>query len=444
MMRMEIGIADPRSAGKPIRAPKKRFMIDERHSIVNGHLLIEYVAEESIYAGKMWYPWDTYGRYLYSDLVLIPDLIEGIGDSTPRITRFLMQMRNTRMNQTTDAINNRLMPMMKALEGDNWTDQDLDRTGWARILTVRDMNEIAPLEEPEFPSEAFEDQAQLIREMQQAEPAMQDFQPGTEAVPQAGKLATTAVLQSRAADAILADELNCLSQFVHEVSEIDLALNQQAMEEAQTIGPGQGGKRADQVITALSSRTSGGNPHEITIDPMDIQEEFDIIPEDGSTLADDDEFIIGKLQNGFLMAAQNPDVFNKRYFGQELAARIPGIDPDKAMAPPPQPPPPPPPQPPRVSVNVAIKGENLAPDVQTALLEQAGLPHEGTAVLSTVKAGADAIEHVSRAADHAANLERPADAGAGGAEGASSNAPDSTAGIRSPKGLGRSKGQSGS
>lgn len=439
MMRESIGISDPSTAGKPVRPARRRFMIDERHSIVNGHLLIEFVAEEALYLGKMWYPWPTNGSPVYSDMVLIPDLLEGIGDSTLRITRFLMQMRNTRVGQTTDALNNMLRPMIKILDGDNFTDDDLKRTGWGRLLTVQSMEQVELMQDPPFPPAAFEDQAQLVREMQTAEPAMQDFQPGSDAAPMAGKTATTAVLQSRSADAITADELSGVSLWVHDTMKIWIAFDQHAMEEPLQI-PFGATKRTDQTLypgVNAVGLSEDQMPKAVTIDPMDIQEEFEIVPEDGSTLADDDDFIIGKLQQFFMLAAQNPDVFSKRYAGQELASRIPGIDISKAMAPPPQAPPPPPP---RVGINITAKLEDQATDVQVWAMEAIGAPHEGTAVLKTIKQTSDAIGHVATAANHAADLESPAHPG--GTEGSAGNAsgPDSTAGIRNPKGLGSAKG----
>jgi hypothetical protein len=413
-------------------------MIDERHSIVNGHLLIEFVAEEAMYLGKMWYPWPTNGLPLYTDMVLIPDLLEGIGDSTLRITRFLIQMRNTRFNQTTDFLNNILRPLIKVKGTDNYTDDDLKRTGFGRILSVDSMEDVMPMQEPVFPPEAFEDQAQLVRETQTAEPAMQDFQPGSEAAPMAGKTATTAVLQSRSADAITADELSGVSLFVHDTAQVWLALDQHAMEEPLQI-PFGATKRTDQTLfpgVNASAMSEGEMPKPITIDPMDIQEEFEIVPEDGSTLADNDDYVMSKLQQAFGLGERHPDIFDLRYLGQEVMSRVPGIDMSKVMAPPPQAPPPPPP---RVGINIQAKLEDQTPDVQTWVLEQMGAPHEGTAVLKTIQHAADAIGHVARAANSAADLESPANPG--GANGAPSNAsgPDSTAGIRNPKGLGSSK-----
>src|SRR5690242_3929723 len=405
MMREAVSIADPLSAGKPIRPPKKRFMVDERHSIVNGRLLIEYVGEENVYLGRQWYPWDTYGKPVYTEMILIPDVFEGIGDSTPRLGRFLQQLRNGRMNQTTDFINNKLLPLLKTLKNTNLAEYDVVRTGFARLLRLKNLNEVEFLQDPQFPVEAFQDQAQFVRELQQIEPAMTDFAPGTDTIPQAGKLATSLVMQKQAADVVLADELNNLGQFVRDTMEVWIAFNQQAMEDALEIPADQlrPGVFEEDRIEALSIRTAGAQARMIRIDPMDIQEEFEILPEEGSTLADDDTYRVQKAVQAFQMAATNPDVFNKRAFAPPLLSVLaPNVPEDQAINPPTPPAPPV-----KIGFNVTAKFEELAPDVQTAILQGVGLPTQGQEVLQGVKHVSKAIQDVGAAANAAAELEQP-------------------------------------
>lgn len=428
-MREAVNISDPRQAGKPVRAPRKRFMVDERESIIDGHLVIEYVGEEGIYLGKQWFPYDLYGRSLYDEMILIPDILGGIGDSTPRITRFLMQLRNARVNQTTDYINNKLEPVMKALEGGDYSAKKMQRNGMFKVMELRALNELEPLQDGTFPSEAWEDQAQFVREMQQVEPATQNFASGTDTIPDSGKLATTAVLAQKSSDNVLADELSQQGQFVRSVTEKWVWMNQQAMEDDLTINPGDVPR-----LDAMTLRTAGANPKPITVSPMDIQDDFDVLPEEGSTLADDDEFRVKSLQQMFALAERNPDVFNKRGIGQKLLQTAPGISIEEGMAPMPTPPPPPPP---RVGINITGKMEDLAPDVQEWALEGIGAPTEGTRTLATLHHGTEAVKKIGDAANAATELERPVDY-AGGA-GAPGDAGQSEPNVRSPKGLGGSK-----
>src|SRR5258708_37535352 len=46
-MREAVQLANPRTAGKPLKAPRKRFMIDDRERIAAGKLAIEVFREES-------------------------------------------------------------------------------------------------------------------------------------------------------------------------------------------------------------------------------------------------------------------------------------------------------------------------------------------------------------------------------------------------------------
>jgi hypothetical protein len=341
-----------------------------------------------------------------------------------------MQLRNARANQTTDFINNKLQPMFKQLEGRTYTDKDIVRTGFGRTLLVRNMNEIEPLVDPVFPNEAWQDQAQFVREMQQIEPSTNNFASGTDTVPDSGKLATTAVLAQKSSDSVLADELGQQGQFVREVCELWMSIEQQAMEQEVTINPGDLPR-----FDAMSLRTDGARPRTITISPMDIQEEFQVLPEEGSTLADDDEYRTKALMQGFQLAAGNPDVFNKRAFGQKLAQTMPGMSVDEAMAEV-QPPPPPPI---RIGVNVQIKFSDLAPDAQAAVLQEAGLPTHGTEVLAAIHHTTESIKKIGEAANAATDLESPADGGGAGGPGGASGGGPSTPAIRTPKGLGGTK-----
>jgi hypothetical protein len=416
-MREEIEIADPITAGKPIKAPKKRFMVDERHTFINGHLAIDFIGEESAYLGRLWYPWETYGRYQYSELILIPDLLGGIGLSTPRVTRFLLMLRNTRMNQTTDFINNKLLPLMKKLRTADQTAYDLVRTDFMRTVEVDNMNELEPLQDPNFPAEAWQDQASLAQQMQSTDPAIADYAPGTEESPGAGKFATTAKLQAKASDAVTADCLDNVNMFVRDVVELQLWMDQQAMDELEDVpssyldripgrinqvGQGQPqGQGKDQ--TAVSIRNAGAQARYIKISPMDMQEVYEILPEAGSTLSADDEFRVGALQQFLVLGERHPDIVNVRAIITKLAQATPGVSPEDVILPPPPPQPPVPPV--KMNISLQIKWTDLAPDVQAAILAHEALPQDVTHLEGVGKM----IQKTADAADAASELERPVD-----------------------------------
>ena len=396
-MREEIEIADPVTAGKPIKAPRKRVMIDERHTIIDGHLAIDFVGEESVYLGRLWYPWETYGKYTFCEMVMVPDWLGGVGMSTLMVTRFLLKMRNVRMNQTTDFINNLLLPLIKTRKGSDYTSYDFVRTGWGRLLELDNLNDVeGAMVDPHFPGEAWEDQAQYKQDMQQVDPSTVDFAPGTESAPGPGKFATTAKLADKASDSVTADNLDQVGMFIRDVVELELAMNQQAMNKPENVET-----KYFERIDAESLNNAGGNARVIEVDPMDYQEVYEVLPEQGSTLAADDEFRVSGLQQFAMIGGQHPDIVNMRAVITALARATPGINAEEIILPPPPPTPPVPPV--KLNISLSIKWEELEPDVQAAILQHEGLPTELTHVAGVGKI----IKQTSEAADHAANLEQP-------------------------------------
>ena len=396
-MRDAIEIADPITAGKPIKAPKKKFMVDERHTIVDGHLCVDFVGEESVYLGRLWYPWETYGKYQYAEMVMIPDWLGGIGNSTLVVTRFLQQLRNQRLNQTTDFINNKLLPLLKHRDGGDYTQYDIVRTGFARVLEVQNMADWEFQADPTFPAEAWQDQAGLQQQMQASDPSTVDFAPGTADVSQVGKFATTARLADKQADNVTADTLDNVNMFVRDVIELQLSMDQQAMNDPVDVP-----KEYFERIDAVSLKNAGANARVIKVDWPDLQEVYEVLPEAGSTLAADDEFRVRGLQQFFLIGEKHPDIVDLRNVAKKMAEATPGINAEDVIKP--EPPAPPPPAP-KMTINLSIKWETLPADVQAAFLQKEGLPTE----LTHVEGIGDVIKHASDTSDAAANLEAPVD-----------------------------------
>jgi hypothetical protein len=268
-------------------------------------------------------------------------------------------------------------------------------------------------QDPVFPVEAWNDQAALQQQMQAADPTTVDFAPGTGDVASAGKFATTARLQAKSADSVTADTLDNIGMFIRDVVELELWMDQQAMDEDQQV-PLEYFQRInapsiqDQVnqgttTEAISIRTKGAQAREITVNPMDIQEDYEILPEQGSTLASDDEFRVQGLQQFFAIAERHPDVVNLRAVVKKLAEATPGINAEDIILPPPPPQPPVPPV--KMNISVSVKWEELPPDVQASILSHEGLPTD----LTHAKGIGKMIQHASDAADAAANLEAPVD-----------------------------------
>lgn len=384
--------------------PGKRFDILESHQRDEyGMMWKTWVGNERVLLGKMPYIWDLYGKYEYSEFVPLPDIINAVGDSTPRLMRWLHFLHNATVGQRKDLVNALLRPMFKMLQGEDIPDEVLERK-LMRIIQVKSMNSLLPLQEPSSIGAALtgaaEEEAQLMRMMAMFEPNLNQTDSGTSSNPMAGKTATTAVLAAKSADALTQFELDGLNLYLKDVGEKKLWMNQQAMssDEPTDVAPQYANK-----VQGLSERY--GKATGISIDPMEIQEDIQVEPVAGSMLAVDDDLRRNSAMQFYDVASRDPVNFNVNYAATFLASTIRGVDPAKAI----NPPAPPAPQPPKMSVTIAVKWPELPPEIQAQLLQGAGAQvSPDTQNQLEEEQELQNVVHVSEAADHAANLASPA------------------------------------
>ncbi len=384
----------------------KRYDILECHTRdAQGQFWIEWVGNEKVMLGKMPYPWDLYGKYCYTELVPMFDLLSAYGDSSPLFLRSLWLLHNAIVGSRRDLVANLLRPLMKMKTGADVPDEQVDRALF-RIIQMRNPDDLQPMMDalnlgPAIQA-ASEEEAQNLRMMAMAEPNLTNVESGTDVNPQAGKTATTAVLAAKSADALTQFEIDSLSWYLKELGEKKLAMLQQTEPETDE----QGNYKPYEVAAKFSSRVEGlsqkwGKTSVVNIDFMELQQEIQVEPAAMSMLSVDDEI----RRNGALqlveMAGQMPGVVDPHYAAHFYASTIKGIDPDKAV-PPPKPPTPPPP---KVSVTVAVKWPELPVDAKTQILQAAGAQitpnlQQELQIQDTLSG----IEKLSQASNHAANL----------------------------------------
>ena len=383
--------------------PGKRFDILESHQRDEyGTMWITWIGNEKVLLGKMPYPWDLYGRYVYSEFVPLPDILNSIGDSTPRLLRWLHLLHNVTVGQRKDLVNSILRPIMLQRIGEDTPDEAIERR-LMRLIQVKDLNSFKPLiEAPSIGtalSSANEEEKQIIEMLALAEPNMTVTQAGSETNPMAGKTATTAILAAKSADALTQFELDSLNIYLKDLGEKKLWMNQQAMQDPVALAP-----QYAQKVTGLSQRY--GKTAGLMLDPMEIQEDIQVEPSAASMLAVDDEIRQNAAMKFYTLAIQDPANFNTNYAAEFLASTIRGIDPSKAV----NPPAPPSPPPPKANIAIAVKWPELPPDVQAQLITGMGGQVTQTTVddLEAQQAMQD-MQHVSAAADAASNLMAPPD-----------------------------------
>lgn len=348
--------------------PGKRFDILEHHARdESGKMWITWLGNEKQVLGAMPYPWDLYGKYVYTEFVPLFDELSAYGDSTPRLLRFLQALHNATVGARKDLVSNILRPTVFRLAGMDIPEEQVDRKLFKEIVVNRldgfklMFDNMGPL--ASAISAASEEEAQVMRMMALAEPNLTNVETGTDSNPQAGKTATTAVLAAKSADALTQFELDSLNYYLKEQGEKKLwMLQQQETEEPYQIGSKYVGK-----VEALTERT--GKTASVSLDQLEIQEEFEVEPVAMSMLSVDDDIRRNAAMQMVQAASQAPGVWDPHYVARFYAGTIRGVDPDKAV-PPPKPAEPPPP---KVAISITVKWPELPSEVQEQLLQGGGV-----------------------------------------------------------------------
>lgn len=374
--------------------PGKRFEIYEYHAPDKyGRLWIEYMGNDRIYLGKQPYPFDFGGRTVYSEYVPWPNLIGAIGDSSPRLLRFLHAMHNAAVGQRNDLIRNQLRRTWLSSNMSDIPDEVIERD-FGRVLVVADVNGLKELQESPVPQAAWESEAQITGEMQKAEPIIGGVEPGGAFNPQAAKTATTAILAAKSGDVLTNYEIDNLNLYLKDVGEKKLEIHRQLAD-----SPIQVPNRPQYIkgLTGISQRY--GKAAVITIDPMEIQEPLiQVEPVAGSTLAVDDELRTNKIQTLYQMAEADPSIWNKYNVAKLVLTTVKGVgDTSQLLNDPANQAPPGP----KVSINVSIPLDKMEADVQNQALTLAGLEPSQDAV---ARSHMEAIQEASKTADAAVNL----------------------------------------
>ena len=350
--------------------PGKRFHILEEHTFRDGWPWISWVANESIFLGEMPYPWDLYGNYAISAFTPIPDLLSGIGDSSPRALKFLMKLHNVTVAQRTDLLNQILKPLIMMREGADIPEEVTDR-GLYRILRVADLNSYKFEQQPSIPSAAWESERQVMQMMQLGEPAMINFGGESQAVPNSQRTATLGLLQQKAQESLSGDELEQLNESLADETKIKVWMLQQTMQ-------GEVGIPAHflETLTSLQAGQGGTGPRKTKMDILELQEEFEVFPEMGSTLALDDidrrreALEVYELASRGDADAQGP-IWSIREAALRVAQTLKGRGSLNLLGKPQ--PPPEGPEPPKASINISIPWKDLEAEHKAEFLSRLGL-----------------------------------------------------------------------
>jgi hypothetical protein len=404
---------------------RKKFDILEYHTLEDdGRMWVYWVSDRvrTKPLGCRPYPWDLYGQSVYSEYIPLPDFASPFGDSTPRLLRHLYNMHNRTVAQNFDYVTNLLQRYVKVKDS---AEIEFINRGKFRELRVSDMNAVDVMQEPSLPVGAFEREAQILRMMATAEPSMNTVDTGSASNPMAGKLATTAMLNAKASDALTQFKIEGRNRYLRDIGQKKLWMNQQAAQEAWEVDskywPEELAKRVQEMDPlALAEVAIGFNPEvdnpqewalssrhgqtaAIRLDPLEIQEDLQVEPEPGSYLAVDDDIRRQAAMELEQVAQVAPDILDRRKVARFHLSTIRSIgNPDDYIVPE-QPPNPAADVKKSLSVNMPL--DKMPADVTNQALEFLGFqPSADLAAKDTL----EGVVTMNEAAQAAVDLQAPA------------------------------------
>jgi hypothetical protein len=405
---------------------RKRYNIIEEHSKdEDGKFWITWVSEDYKQAplGRMPYPCDTQGQWLYTAEVPLPDLIDAVGDSTPRLLRFQLAMYNLQTAQNFDYVTQTMRKLLLGKTGMKFG-SEIVKFGNFDYYTADNPEAMKEFNIGNLPPGAMERGSQILQLLFMNEPSLSGIASGTEANPMAGKTATTSILAAKAADVLLQFKIDGRDRYLYELGMKKLAMYQQMAESKWSEVDDQGnpkysweisskffGPELAQLLSEQDKDTPpewvlsevGGSTSAIRLDPMEIQEDLEIEPQSGSYMAVDDQLKQDAALRLAGIAQQAPGIVNQRKVVEFAISTIRDAGNPQDFLLPEQTGPQPPPF--KGNINISVQADK-SPELMNQLLPEFGLQPIAE---NDQKAAAATMERVSAAADHAANLLSPSE-----------------------------------
>ena len=341
--------------------PGVRYKITEEHTFREGWPWIAFYGNDKVFLGEMPYPWDLQGKYALSGFAPIQDLLWAIGDTSPRVMRFLFRLHNVFWGQRTDLMTNHLKPLYFVKKTANVPSEIVDR-GLYRVAFVDNPNDwVGEERRPGIPPEAFTSEQALLALMNMAEPDLMSGGGDNPAIPQSERRATLGLIQERARQGLAADTIESLNLSLKEESDIKISMLQQTMRDKLEIPE----RFFERVLTLKEGKTI-----QRELGPLDIQQDYEVFPVQGSTLALDDEIRKADAEKIYALASADPATWNKKKAAQIVAETFPGQNPKELIN---QEPPRPQLPEAKMNISLSLKYEDLDENLKTQLLAKVGI-----------------------------------------------------------------------
>ena len=268
---------------------------------------LAYATEEGQFIGEIPYPYELEGKIAFTELVLIDDLLSGIGDSTARVMRGLQLLHDRQVNIRTDLAYAIMRPLVTCTDQNILENPDMvKRHSGLRLVGVRTHDAMRIVGEQAAMAAVavgMQDEGAIERQIQKAS-GENNMSMAANVDPQQNRTATGARIMAYAADILSKDGVDMFTETsIKPDQEMIYLLNRSELAEDA---------KFDAAPYYRSYTSNEGVPQSdpITVSPLDFQEDVEVDAEVGSTLADDDESKISKAMTLWQMALASGGVIN--------------------------------------------------------------------------------------------------------------------------------------
>lgn len=329
---------------------------------------VAYVAEDGIWLGEILSPYTLDGKIPFTELILIDDILGGVGDSVARITRGLQTMHNVATNRRFDLYRQISQPLYGTTDRAIYDNPEVLRRDLMRLVHMRQgpnslwsVNEGAAMAAM---AQSMNTEADVARMFQMAS-GDSNMSMSANVDPSQLRTATGAKIMQGNQDVLtkgLVDMFHMTS--VHADVEMIYLFNRSEMADAVSID-GKYDRNYDPNVDRDKLPW-------IKAEAIHFQVDGHLTVELGSTLADDDEAKVAKATNLFAMLANNPLANPETLVRDLLIAH--GKGPKLAEYMQQQPPAAPPPI--KANMSVSVDMEKLPEATQRVILQNAGVDQQ--------------------------------------------------------------------
>lgn len=331
---------------------------------------LAYVAERSVWLGEIDSPYNLDGKIPFTELILLDDILGGIGDSLARITAGLQQMHNVSTNRRFDIFRHISQPMLGTSDRAVYDNPEVLSRDLFRLVMLRGgQNSIFPINDTQAMAAMAQTMGEesAIQRMYQVASGDSNLSMGANVDPAQLRTATGAKLLAAGLDVLSKDQVDMFNQTsVRPDVEMIYLFNRSEMADAIPV-------EASLYQRNYDVNTDRRKQEWLTAEPIHFQADGKLTVELGSTLADDEETNVVKATNMYSLLAGNPDVNQQAITKDVIIAHGKGPRLAEYM----QPQQPPPQEPPiKGSLSVSLDMEKTDPATQKAVLSLAGVTPE--------------------------------------------------------------------